>query len=1307
MVSFVKPEFVRETSACKPLYIRLADGSVKTITKQTTLEIQIKNFKTSHQFFIFDGCIADCILGFDFQAQHKVFARPDIYAIVLPKGDALPFLNRRLKRALYAAAAHATPETHMSAKVKKLEHWDIKEAHIGDNLTPKQHDIVAQMLYKRKEQGQFTSPERPLGMIKNPRWMHRVRPRGPPFMMKVKALSPGFRSVQKEQITNMQKMGVLGPTQSEWGTTPTFAPKKGGELRFCMNFRKLNERDTIKDNYPLPRSPQLLEKFKGMNYFTALDAASGYWNVLIHPADRHYTAIICEEGHFEHIRMPFGLRNAPATFQRMMDELLKNCKDFAHAYIDDVIIYSKTFEEHIQRVQVVMDILSNAGFLFRLAKCHFCMPEVEYLGHIVGRGGIRMNEKKMLEIANFQRPENVKAVQRFLGMTGYYRKFIKDYATLSNPLTELTKKENAWRWTEEEQKSFDNLLKAFKENVVLEHPNYDKTFFVDTDASDVGVGAVLTQFDEQGRERPIHFASRKLTPGERKWAVREKEALAIVFGLLTFRHHILGTEFIVRTDHQSLQWIQDAKVGRIARWALLLAEYEPFTVQYRSGEVNKVADALSRMLEDSECLPDNVFCGATQVESYPTVMGKIAPTSAEIRYYQTTDAFCIKKRALIEEAIKRGNTEHNFAPFTILNSMLGTLVEGRFRPVLPKSLLVQTLRNFHDNPLFAHMGAKRTCTRMSDIFTVPGLRKVARKVLAGCIGCLQRKSSKPRHGFLKSVPATRKLQQLSMDFCGPYKTSVRGYKYVLVMIDNFTKWVELVPCINNNASTVVNAFYERILTRYGKVQQLLTDNGSHFRNYMLEALCQLFGCYKAYSTPYYPEGDGQAERFMRNLNDSLSILCNTNVEEWCYYIPGVQFAYNTSKHGVTCITPHEMMYGEKAELPFIETYGEQPTNPKHKTQKQYVRKLRNVIATVHERARQNIQANWERMAAQYNRKRTAIKIKTGSYALIKKPPGLSKTEKETGRKLAMKWTEPAHVLAAKDSGKAFEVRLQDGTIHIINATRLLPLPATVWKPHYVSFKKTLFDVERGLAKTNSAVSKPDMEQDDIRISIPKRLCFPVRRKRPNTTCKRSECQFLTQSRNPVHFLTDESNPQGPTMCPTSRPIRNDGGYRVTGTLDITRSNTSSSSHRQSSRRPNLDSVRTDHMSWDDDQLNDWQSNLQSGDGAHSLDNSSNRVVDSVDSNFEHITGQSAGGNRSQNATGNLQNASLSSQSGMSNDDPDMQHYEPANEDIPILNRRWTRKRHREWMDIQSDLSREVLRGFHERTKGHAIFSKFS
>jgi hypothetical protein len=318
----------------------------------------------------------------------------------------------------------------------------------------------------------------------------------------------------------------------------------------------------------------------GKKYFTSLDAAWGYWQVPIHPADRKFTGFICQKGLFEFKRMPFGLKNAPATYQRMMDVLLKaGIYKYCHCYIDDVLIYSDTFEDHLKHVEEVMTKMFNAGLLLKAKKCTFCKKETEFLGHTLSADGITMQTSKLKKVANFPVPSSTAEVHSFLGLTGYYRKFVKDYASIVGPLYDLIRHNYPFSWSEERQKAFDTIVAKFQSNVVLQHPKFDAPYLIDVDASDSGIGAVLSQVVDRN-EKPLYFASRKLSPQELKWPVRDKEALGIVYALECFRHHILGRQFKVRTDHHSLTWLMEAKKGRLARWAITLSEYEPFEKRF-------------------------------------------------------------------------------------------------------------------------------------------------------------------------------------------------------------------------------------------------------------------------------------------------------------------------------------------------------------------------------------------------------------------------------------------------------------------------------------------------------------------------------------------------------------------------------------------------------------------------------------------------------------------------------------------------------------------------------------------------------
>jgi transposase InsO family protein len=668
-----------------------------------------------------------------------------------------------------------------------------------------------------------------------------------------------------------------------------------------------------------------------------------------------------------------------------------------------------------------------------------------------------MTQAKIRKVIDFPRPLTLKEVQSFLGVTGYYRKFIRSYASIANPLNNLTHKDTEFHWTDEHTTSFETLKELFNRDVPLQMPDYSKPFIIDTDASDIAVGAVLGQIDANGHERPVFFASRKLSPAEKKWPVRDKEALAILFACQSFRHHILGTHFTIRSDHHSLQWLMDAHTGRIARWATILAEYEPFDIQYRRGESNKVADALSRVYAWSECMPDIAFaCAQIAIPDDndadimdetlspidpPNITNFIdIPSHKMLLAAQSADDFCIKQR--VRQLDNQSNIR-NDRGYIIRDGLLGLDRNGRFLPILPEIFRDKFLKEVHCHPLTAHMGAKRVAARAGEIFAIPKLRTFARKICAGCDNCLRRKKPQPKAGSLSSQPPSHAWEQISMDYCGPYPTSISNKRYVLVVIDQFTKFVHLTPCTHANAQTAYRVLYEKIICNYGTPQKILTDNGSHFRNKWLAAVCTEFKIAQTFSSPYYPQGDGQVERFMRNMNDSLSALCVDNPTLWCSYIPGVQCAYNNTPHAATFIAPYELLYGSPPP-PIIRLSHTIPAVPITKDAADEAAHLRSTIEQVSERVRKQIQRTWMQRALSYNIGRSKIHIVVGDRCLIRLTP--AQLNIQPSGKLRVRWSEPVKVVGVKQSGKAFDVMNRDGRTFVVNATRMLPLPPTHWHP---------------------------------------------------------------------------------------------------------------------------------------------------------------------------------------------------------------------------------------------------------------------
>jgi hypothetical protein len=352
-----------------------------------------------------------------------------------------------------------------------------------------------------------------------------------------------------------------------------------------------------KDSYPLPRIDELLERYRTARWFSSLDLAAGYHQIEMEEKDKEKIAFICSQGLFEYNVMPFGLTNAPATFQKMMDKTLKEyIGKFVTVYLDDIMIYSKSFEEHIEHIEKVLMKLKEINAIIKLKKCEFGKRNIEFLGHIVGKDGLQPEVKKVEKIKNMKRPGSVTEVRSFLGLCSYYRKFMKDFSKIAKPLFNLVKKDNKFKWEKEQQKAFDILRTKLTEKPILEYPDFEKEFMLITDASGTGLGAILAQKNEDNKEVVIAYASKSLIGAKKNYPITELECLAVFWGIQYFHKFLVGRKFIVITDHAALKSLTKGKIpkGRRARWMMELQQYD-FEIVYRNGKENKNADALLRL----------------------------------------------------------------------------------------------------------------------------------------------------------------------------------------------------------------------------------------------------------------------------------------------------------------------------------------------------------------------------------------------------------------------------------------------------------------------------------------------------------------------------------------------------------------------------------------------------------------------------------------------------------------------------------------------------------------------------------------
>ena len=419
----------------------------------------------------------------------------------------------------------------------------------------------------------------------------RHRPRRLPY---------AHRAEAEHQIAEMLNQGIISPSNSPWSSPIVLVKKRNGEFRFCVDYRRLNE-VTENDSHPLPNIADILDSLGNSRYFSTLDLRNGYWQIEIDQKDRPKSAFVTSSGLFQFNRMSFGLKTAPATFQRAMEIVLAGLNyDSCLCYLDDVICFGRDLREHNVRLQAVLSRFRQHNLRVKLCKCQFAATEVSFLGHRVSQDGVSADPEKVAAIRNISRPTCVKDVRSFLGLAGYYRRFIKDFATLAAPLTKLTTKQMTSRpfaWTAACDNSFTQLKQQLCAAPILAYPQFDRMFTLYTDASDVGLGAVLAQNDDTGVERVVAYASRALSERERRYATTEKEALAIHYATEHFRLYLLGRRFKIVIDHSALKWLSSIEPkGRLGRWIMDLQEFQ-FFVEHRAGKIHQNADALSRLVQ--------------------------------------------------------------------------------------------------------------------------------------------------------------------------------------------------------------------------------------------------------------------------------------------------------------------------------------------------------------------------------------------------------------------------------------------------------------------------------------------------------------------------------------------------------------------------------------------------------------------------------------------------------------------------------------------------------------------------------------
>ena len=790
--------------------------------------------------------------------------------------------------------------------------------------------------------------------------------------------------VLKEYIEENLKKGFIRPSESPAGYPVLFQLKKDGTLRLCVDYKKLNE-VTIRNSYPIPLISEIIEKVKDAKYFTKLDLRSAYNLVRIHPGDEYKTAFRTKYGHFEYLVMPFGLRNAPATFQSFINMVLRPfLEKFVILYLDDILIYSKTKEEHHQQVHQVLEKLLENGLYAKLKKCEFDKDKVEFLGYVLSGEGIATDPKKISSIKEWPKPTCVKDVQRFVGLCNYYRRFVKNFAMLAKPLHNLTKKNSKFIWTDACEKSFNELKNRLITSPILMHPNPEKPYIVECDSSNYAIGAILSQKDENNKLHPVAYYSRSLNNAEINYSITDKELLAIKSAFSTWRHLLLGAkhQITVFTDHRNLLYTLGGKIGnqRQHRWHLFFQQYN-FQLIYRQGRKNGKPDSLSRRpdyMVKPEVVKEEFILDSKNIKEVPCFIGIMSELIDKIIQETKEDSFA--KR--IFDYFSSNNSNLNDTPFRNMNKFKinNNMILYNNLIYIPYNLRTDILKKYHDSPSSGHLGIKRTEELITRNYWWPELHKDVKDYVKSCEICARSKYSRhKRYDYLRPLEVPdRPWKSIEIDFlCG--LPNSRGYTIIMVIVDRFSKMIHLKPFRDlPNTKRTAKAFMDLVFKLHGLPSDIYTDRGSQFTSSLWKKIMDNLKIKTKIATTDHHETVGQVERNNSYIEQYLRAYSKSYThKDWVDWLYLAEFAYNNAIHESTNETPFFINYGFHPSMDDLFLFENNETNNLYiKNINDNFIKIKNIL---------NISIQKYKKYAD-KRRTDAPELSVGNFAWVNPPP---------------------------------------------------------------------------------------------------------------------------------------------------------------------------------------------------------------------------------------------------------------------------------------------------------------------------------
>lgn len=966
-----------------------------------------------------------------------------------------------------------------------------------------------------------------------------------PIKLRHRRIPPALYAEVRDHLNKMLKDGDISPSKSPWSFPVVLVRRKDKRLRFCVDYRELNRR-TIKDALSLPRITETLDSLIGSKYFSCLDLKNGFWQIELAEEDKEKTAFtVGPLGFYQFNSMPFGLTNSPSTFQRLMQTCMGDLHlSICLLFLDDIIVYSRTWEEHLSRLEAVFQRLRNYGLKLTPKKCHFAKTEVKYLGHVVSEEGIQTDPEKVSAVVNWPVPTSTKTVQQFIGFIGFYRRYIKGFSKISQPLHDLLKKQEngkrkyiEFRWGEAQQKAFDDLKKKLTTAPILGYADFSLPFELHVDASSHGLGAVLCQ-EQEGKMRVIAYASRGVTKSEKNYPAHKLEFLALKWAMVEKYHdYLYGHTFSVYTDNNPLTYIlTTAKLDATGhRWLAQVSNYN-FSIHYKTGKTNVDADMLSRL----PGIQKDVVQSVCELDTTPAILTLSASTKsleplelAKTPVFEPVDVVKIQSEDDVISSViahlragtfpSREILKNNpdLRKFTVhwkkLSFRDGVLVKNREEKgqvqqqvVIPNASINTILNLCHDQ--MAHPGREKTFKIVSQRFFWPCMYSTVDAWVRNCRRCTCRKAL-PQKAALEPILTTQPLELVCMDFLQVEPSS--GYEHLLVITDHFTKFARVIPTKNETALTTARVLYDNFITIYGFPQRLHSDQGPNFESKVIKELCKICNVEKSRTTCYHAMGNGACERMNRTLLKLLGTLENEQKGSWKKHLPTLVHYYNCTPHETTGYSPYKLMFGRDPKLPIDTMFG-LDYEAELASYTEYIRKLKDEMEYCNRLVEKHAREAAEKNKAEYDKRLRGYPIEIGDQVLIRR------TGIKGRHKLADRWLDQPHIVVAKPNPEipVFRVReLDGGAEKTLHRNLILPLRTFGTPPSKVEIPRNnpsspARDQRRLRNRPVQSVDEYDSSSDEEVFFVP----APYRRREENSPA------------NPDHLLyrpeTEEEHPDG-------------------------------------------------------------------------------------------------------------------------------------------------------------------------------------